>query len=303
MHIPSTSHHAFEIDLLRTFQAVVRFEQFLAAASYLNRSPSAVSVHIKRLETLVGGRLLDRDNQKVTLTPLGRRFALQSSELLRVHDRMLASYAQAGTRGRVRLGISDEYAEHLLQRLLAHLAAGYPDIELEIQAGSSGRLKSRVENGQLDLAVIVEPLTAEQSSTPPPAQPSSPPLQRFGSTEPVWVAAQDFQVDDDKPVPLALHANGCPYRAVALDSLTRQGKRWRTVVMSASMIALETAVNAGLAVGILDRDRVGPRMRVLRVEEGFPSLTLHEIQLIGSPGDATPAIEIVARLTGEHFRR
>lgn len=295
MHIPSTSHQAFEIDLLRTFQAVVRFEQFLAAASYLNRSASAVSVHIKRLETLVGGRLLERDNQQVTLTPLGRRFALQSAELLQVHDRMLASYAQGGTRGRARLGISDEYAERLLQGLLAHLAAGYPDIELEIKTGSSGKLKGWVDSGQLDLAVIAEPLSANASA--------SSPLRRFGTTEPVWVASQDFQVDHARPVPLALHANGCPYRAAALDALARAGKRWRTVVMSASMTALETAVSAGLAVGIIDRYRMGPRMRVLGADEGFPALALHEIQLIGTPGEVSDAVAIVARLTGEHFSR
>lgn len=291
----ATSHQAFEIDLLRTFQAVVRFGQFLAAASYLNRSPSAVSVHIKRLETLVGGRLLDRDNQTVTLTPLGRRFALQSNELLHVHDRMLASYAHTSTRGRVRLGISDEYADWLLHGLLAHLAAGYPDIELEIQTGSSGRLKGRVIGGQLDLAVVVEPLNT--------SDPATVPLQRFGSTEPVWVAGRDFQLDPAKPLPLALHANGCPYRAVGLDALASAGKRWRTIVMSASMTAVETAISAGLAVGILDRDRVGPRMRMLSFEEGLPALPVHEIQLVGAPGQATDAIQVVARLTGEHFRR
>ncbi|MEG5265856.1 LysR substrate-binding domain-containing protein [Pseudomonas sp. JDS28PS106] len=295
MHISSTSHHTFEIDLLRTFQAVVRFEQFLAAASYLNRSPSAVSVHIKRLENLVGGRLLDRDNQQVILTPLGRRFALQSTELLRVHDRMLASYSQAGIRGRVRLGISDEYAERLLQGLLAHLAAGYPDIELEIQAGTSGKLRARLDSGQLDLAVVAQPLSEDAAPTTP--------LQRFGTTEPVWAASEDFRMDREKPVPLALHAEGCPYRAAALDMLAQQGKRWRTVLMSASMTALETAVSAGLAVGIIDRFRLGPRMRVLSAEEGFSPLGLHEIQLIGTPGEVSDAVDIVGRLAGEHFRR
>lgn len=295
MHNFATTHHAFEIDLLRTFQAVVRFGQFLAAASYLNRSPSAVSVHVRRLETLVGGRLLERDNQTVNLTPLGRRFALQSSELLSVHDRMLASYTQTRARGRVRLGISDEYAEGLLHGLLTSLAADFPEIELEVQTGSSGHLKTRLDGGQLDLAVIVEP----QHS----GQPESQPLQPLGSTEPVWVAAQDFHVDGEKPLPLALHADGCPYRGIGLDTLARLDRSWRMVVMSASMTILETAICGGLAVGIVDRYRVNPRMRVLSPEEGFPALTLHQIQLIGTPGHSTEAVQAVAGLMGEHFWR
>ena len=294
MHNFATTHHAFEIDLLRTFQAVVRFEQFLAAASYLNRSPSAVSVHIRRLETLVGGRLLERDNQTVSLTPLGRRFALQSSELLTIHDRMLASYVHTQARGRIRLGISDEYAERLLHGLLASLATGFPEIELEVQTGSSGRLKARLENGQLDLAVVVEP--SPFSQTPCRV------LQDLGSTEPVWVASQDLHVDREKPLPLALHAEGCPYRGVGLDALSRLDKPWRMVVMSASMTVLETAVNTGQAIGIVDRARVGPRMRILGADEGFPALTSHRIQLMGTPGEASDAAQVVARLTGEHFR-
>ncbi|WP_434680858.1 LysR family transcriptional regulator [Pseudomonas sp. R1-18] len=291
----ATTHYAFEIELLRTFQAVVRFGQFLAAASFLNRSPSAVSVHIKRLEELAGGRLLERDNQTVTLTPLGRRFALQSAELLAVHDRMLASYARTSAQGRVRVGISDEFAEQLLGGVLAPLAAEYPDIELEVLTGSSGRLKTRLARGQLDLALIVEPVGLQGSGAEP--------LEYFGTTEPVWVAAHNFNVDADKPVPLALYGKGCPYRSMAVDTLARLGKSWRTVLMSASMTALETAICAGLAVGVIDRERVSPRMRVLVAEEGFPPMTPHHVQLIGAPGEASDAVQAVTRLTREHFRR
>ncbi|HGY2116027.1 TPA: LysR family transcriptional regulator, partial [Pseudomonas aeruginosa] len=51
-----------DIELLRTFHAILRFGRFLAAASHLNRSPSAVSTHVRRLEELAGGRLFERDN-------------------------------------------------------------------------------------------------------------------------------------------------------------------------------------------------------------------------------------------------
>ncbi|WP_268605094.1 LysR family transcriptional regulator, partial [Escherichia coli] len=50
-----------DIDLLRTFHAIARLGQFRAAAAFVNRSPAAVSVHIRRLEQVAGGRLLERD--------------------------------------------------------------------------------------------------------------------------------------------------------------------------------------------------------------------------------------------------
>jgi DNA-binding transcriptional LysR family regulator len=290
----STMPDTLDIDLLRTFQAVVRFEQFLAAATYLNRSPSAVSLHIRRLEDITGGRLLERDNQTVTLTPMGRRFALQSAELLQLHDRMLAGYNEPLISGRVRLGISEEYAGALLQCTLAPLSEGFPQIELEVETASSGRLHTRLQRGQLDLALVVELLDAVPSGEPP--------LYRFGTTEPVWVAAHSYQANPDKPLPLALHGKGCPYRSVALDALTRRGLTWRTVVMSAGTTALEATICAGLVIGIIDRDRVTPQMRILTEEDGLPTLPRHELQLVKAPGAPSQACEVLIRLIGDRFR-
>jgi DNA-binding transcriptional LysR family regulator len=282
-----------DIELLRTFQAVMRFQQFLAAATYLNRSPSAVSLHIRRLEEIAGGRLLERDNQNVALTALGRRFALQSAELLDVHDRILSALSAPAVSGRVRLGISEEYAAALLKGLIGPLSSTYPQIELEVETGSSGRLDARLQSGQLDLAMLVEPVDG-------PDNPLT--VSRFGTTEPVWVAAHDFQLPQGKPLPLALHGKGCPYRAVAIESLKRDNRPWRMVVTSASASALETTICTGLAIGIIDRSRLGPQMRILSGEDGLPALPLHDIKLVAAPGNTGAACEAVIELIGDRFR-
>lgn len=283
-----------DIELLRTFQAVVRFGQFLAASSFLNKSPSAVSLHIRRLEGLAGGRLLERDNQTVNLTPLGRRFALQSAELLSLHDRVLAGFTTPIASGRVRLGISEEYAGAVLACTLPHLTADFPHLELEVETGSSGRLGMRLQRGQLDMALLVEPIEG--------APADSRCVKTFGLTQPVWVAAHDYTPDLTKPVPLALHGKGCPYRSVAIDALTAQGRRWRAVIMSAGVTALETAIEAGLAVGIMDRARVGQGMRILTVADGFAQLPLHELRLLRAPGELSEAGEVLAGLIGHGFQ-
>jgi DNA-binding transcriptional LysR family regulator len=287
-------NESLDIDLLRTFHAIVRFKQFLAAASFLNKSPSAVSLHVRRLETLAGGRLLERDNQTVNLTPLGRRFALQSSELLALHDRLLSGFTAPAASGRVRLGISEEYAGAVLGCTLPHLSADFPHIELEVETGSSGRLHSRLQRGQLDLALLVEPVDGA------PADDRC--LKALGVTQPVWVAAHDYTPNFAKPVPLALHGTGCPYRSVAIDALTRQGRRWRAVIMSAGVTALETAILAGLAIGIIDRGRVRPGMRILSLDDGFAPLPLHELRLVRAPGALSEAGEVLLGLIGDGFQ-
>jgi len=284
---------ALDIELLRTFHAIVRFGQFLAAASFLNKSPSAVSLHVRRLEALAGGRLLERDNQAVSLTPLGRRFALQSAELLRLHDRLLAGFTAPVASGRVRLGISEEYAGAVLGCTLPHLTADFPYIELEVETGASGRLNTRLQRGQLDMALLVAPVDV--------AAPQMHCIKTFGITQPVWVAAHDYIQDLAKPVPLALHGKGCPYRSVAVDALTRQGRRWRVVIMSAGVTALETAIEAGLAIGIVDRTQARQGMRVLTVADGFPELPVHELRLMLAPGELSEAGEVLVGLISHGF--
>lgn len=284
-----------DIELLRTFHAIVRFGQFLAAAHFLNKSPSAVSLHVRRLEVLAGGRLLERDNQTVNLTPLGRRFALQSAELLLLHDRLLAGFTAPVASGRVRIGISEEYAGAVLACTLPHLTADFPHVELEVETGSSGRLGTRLQRGQLDLALLVEP--ADAAASPDRC------LKTFGLTQPVWVAAHDYALDPGKPVPLALHGKGCPYRAVAVDTLSRLGRRWRAVIMSAGVTALDTAIEAGLAIGIVDRARVSEGMRVLTTADGFPELPVHELRLMSAPGAPSAAAEVLVGLIGHGFSR
>ncbi|VVN74158.1 LysR family transcriptional regulator [Pseudomonas fluorescens] len=283
-----------DIELLRTFHAIVRFGQFLAASSFLNKSPSAVSLHVRRLEALAGGRLLERDNQTVNLTPLGRRFALQSAELLLLHDRMLASFSPPVASGRVRLGISEEYAGAVLGCTLPHLSADFPYIELEVETGSSGRLNTRLQRGQLDLALLVEPVEV--------TAPDARCIKTLGITQPVWVAAHDYRLDLARPIPLALHGKGCPYRSVAVDALTRLGRRWRVVIMSAGVTALETAIEAGLAVGIVDRAQVRPGMRVLTTADGLPELPVHELRLMLAPGTLSEAGEVLVGLIGHGFQ-
>src|SRR4051812_44964498 len=119
-----------DIELLRTFHAVARLGRFRAAAHLVNKSPAAVSVHIQRLEALAGGKLLDRDNQAVALTALGRRLLSGTSDILAAHDRVVEEIQGKALSGRVVFGIPDEYAAHVIRDILPGFAANWPNVVL-----------------------------------------------------------------------------------------------------------------------------------------------------------------------------
>lgn len=280
-----------DIDVLRTFHTIVRLGQFRAASLQLNRSPSAVSSQIRRLEEQTGGRLFERDNQAVTLTPLGRRVLLETADLLQAHDRILAGLTGQPVVGEVRLGVAEDYAARLLKAVLPRLQGEHPGIVLEVLTGNSGQLRRWLGQGLLDLALLVGPPSAGQAEG-----------QVFGHTQPVWVAGPGLLLPPDASIPLALHGEGCSYRELGIDLLTQRNRRWQAVMTSAASSALEAAVELGQAVAIIDRARMTAPMRELLPDEGFPVLPLHELRLASPPGERSPACARLAGLIAEDFR-
>jgi DNA-binding transcriptional LysR family regulator len=191
-----------DIDLLRTFHAVVRVGKFSAAAQALHKSPAAVSVHVQRLETLAGGRLLHRDNQRVTLTPLGERLLKSTVDLLQTHDRVLAQLQGAQLNGQITLGVPDEYAAHVIRDILPGFTAEWPNVVLRVLTAPSYTLSDWVQRGKVQMALVSRPRES-RSDVEVATQ-----AQVLAVTTPVWVAGTagrtpTFSQTSD-PLPLAL---------------------------------------------------------------------------------------------------
>ncbi|MEC9319431.1 MAG: LysR family transcriptional regulator, partial [Pseudomonadota bacterium] len=60
-------------DALRSFVAVIEFGGITAAGERLGRSQPAISIQIKKLEQQLGAELLQRQGQRLSLTPDGER--------------------------------------------------------------------------------------------------------------------------------------------------------------------------------------------------------------------------------------
>lgn len=269
--------NVLDIEVLRTFQAIARFGQFRAASLHLNKSPSAISAHVRRFEEMAGGRVFERDNQGVSLTPLGRGLLIKAAELLEAHDRIIRSFDGAGESERLRLGMPEEFARAVLRDVLDIFCGEYPRVELEVITASCGDLRHEIRKGNLDLCLILASQGDEETRDFVPVLPS----------QLVWVGAAGFQQSRSEPVPLALHGNGCPYRAAAIDTLAKEGRAWRCVMMSSGSAAVEAAIEFGLAVGVVDRMRVTKAMSVLTASDGFPQLPEHCFYLLrgaGKPG-------------------
>lgn len=278
-----------DIHLLRTFHAVARLGRFGAAAEHLHKSAAAISVQVQRLEAIAGGRLFERDNQSVALTALGSQLLGASAELLRHHDQLLGQLQGQGLAGRIRLGVPDEYAAHVIRDILPVFARAWPNVVLEVITAPSHTLQQRLERGKLHLAVMSRVRGTEH-----------PAAQVLAVTTPAWVGAATLACHPGKPLPVALYAADCPYRDAMLGALKGAGLSWRVVLDSPSSQAIRACVEAGLAIGLMDRGSLSEQLPLL---EGFPPIQEHEVVLRRASGVAgDQAIDLLAQSLQRGFR-
>lgn len=284
---------ALDLELLRSFQVVAQLGSLAAAAQRRHRTIGAISMQIKRLEEVLGSRLLERGPRGVTLTTAGESLVQESRELLRVHDEMLSRFTGRGLGGRVKLGLPEDYARELLTSVLPEFIAHHPNVLLEAVTATSGELARQITRSELALAVVLDR---------PHALPGGEPLWQ---TSPIWVGPRVGTLTQRNSIPLALHEVDCPYRELAIESLEAAGTSWHAVFTSTSIHAVENAVEAGLAISVIDRERMTSAMRELGSEDGLPRLQPCQARLHCArhvDRSSKPAVDALAALLRERLQ-
>src|ERR1700710_3130107 len=96
-------------DLLKAFVAVADHRSFTRAASMLNRTQSAVSMQIKRLEDRLGVELFHRTKVNVELSSAGEGLLGYARRILVLNDEAVGRVWDHKVEGFVRIGVMDDY--------------------------------------------------------------------------------------------------------------------------------------------------------------------------------------------------
>mgnify|MGYP003592874025 FL=1 len=274
-----------DLDLLRAFLAVAEDLSFSRAAERLLRSQSAVSLQIKRLETALGRRLLDRTPRTVALTPQGAAFVADARRLIELNDEAIARLAGPVVAGSVRLGTPEDFATSHLPRVLARFAEAYPAVALEVTCDLTLNLARAFRAGAYDMVLLKREPSAAASGL------------RVWREPLVWAAGPRRWEEEKTALPLVLSPAPCVYRKRAIAALDRAGRRWRIAYSCAALAGSQAAVRAGLGVTVLPRDMVPAGLRI--VDGGpLPPLDDTEIALLSARRLGVPA-----RMLRDHIAR
>lgn len=143
---------------LRTLVAIFRQGSFAAAADQLCLTQSAVSQQIRALEDELGLPLFDRNGRSPQLNTDGREACQRALKILQLYDSLGEGLGPAaGTRGSLSIGAIYTVQINPLAPVLAELKSHYPGFFVKVFRGMSADLVYRVEEGELDAAIVTGP--------------------------------------------------------------------------------------------------------------------------------------------------
>ncbi|HEU5385005.1 MAG TPA: LysR family transcriptional regulator [Streptosporangiaceae bacterium] len=145
-----------ELHQLEYFVAVAEEASFTRAAARVHVAQPGVSAQVRRLESELGQRLLDRSGRTVRLTEAGAAvLPFARAALDAVASARLAVDELAGlVRGQVTIGMVSGCALPVMAELLAGFHKQYPGVAISLAEDNSDRLVEMLGDGRLDLALI-----------------------------------------------------------------------------------------------------------------------------------------------------
>ena len=157
---------------LRSFIAIAECGSVTAAARRVHRTQSAVSAHLKQLESSVGVPLARRTTRQLALTAEGLRLLPVARRLLGLQDEARAAVRAAWPPRPWRVGLSEYFMPARLASLLDLLREHTAPAGLELLWSASEHLEQLWAAGEVDLAVV----------TSPPPRPGA----RLRRRDPLW---------------------------------------------------------------------------------------------------------------------
>ncbi len=144
-----------ELSQIDTFLTVAAEGSFSRAGKKLLRTQPAVSLALKRLESDLGEKLIDRSSKELVLTDAGRvvldfahRFHNVRRELLNALSELRDKQA-----GKLTIGANESTALYLITHI-EKFRRLYPRVKVEIRRSLSSRVPEELLAGTLDLGAI-----------------------------------------------------------------------------------------------------------------------------------------------------
>ena len=159
-----------KIRQIQFFLSVLQYNSFIKAAESLNVSQPGVSKAIRELEEILQVKLIKRHTNGIEITEYGRILENYSHLILKdiSNAEKEIKYLKEGTIGDINIGVAFSPRIYLVPKATINLQKKYPNINLDIYAGSRSDLILRLLEGKIDLfvsAIVPEDFVSSEKVT------------------------------------------------------------------------------------------------------------------------------------------
>lgn len=254
-----------DIELLRTFVAVVDNGSFTRAAGQIYRSQSAISMQIKRLEEQLDRQLFIRHARSLKLTLDGRSLIPYARKLLKIHDEAMDNIINRSQAKNIRIGCPDDFSHTLLPDLIQIMRSKIPSVHITSICANSNILRQHLDQGELDMTIITRPEGSNEGVL-------------LRQEQGVWLC-NDPQLLKQRPLPLALLEPTCKFHSGVIDSLEKADITYDLICDASNCGLLIELVRRNAAISVMTAHAAPDDLNKLSYAQGLPTLPIAEIVL------------------------
>lgn len=278
-----------DIGNLRAFCVVAEKESFTLAGELLGATQSTISMRVKKLEQLLGQKLFESSPHGVELTIFGTDFMPKAQELLGAHDNTLYSVTHQSEKQSFRLGVTYHGIDQNLPELLVMLKMAFPQYRLTISILSSEELYAGLSRHKLD-AIVAKRISGDHKG------------ERLFDGKLAWMAAKNFDYDQDQPLPLVSLGAPCSLRQMAINTLNTNKIKWQETFIGSNVFAVKSALSAGLGIACLEHRTLPDDCHTMGEDVNLPRLPDTEFVLEATSTARRRDDELVNAIT-EFFQK
>lgn len=150
-----------DIRVLNYFLMVAREENITKAAQLLHITQPTLSRQLMQLEEELGVKLFRRSNHSIYLTTAGLLFRRRAQEIVSLAEKAQAELKQDTDvlSGNIAIGCGEMKSVQEIAKLITEFQNQYPFVQFELYSGNNENIKERMEQGTLDLGLLLEPVS------------------------------------------------------------------------------------------------------------------------------------------------
>jgi DNA-binding transcriptional LysR family regulator len=257
-----------DIAPLRSLVAVADCGGFHRAAAALHLSQSAVSQHLRRVETVVGEPIVQRSGRGIVFTEIGLKALRHARTILAAHDTALEDLG-ATEHKLLTIGATEHGADVMLAGLSSALRERLPDMRVRFRLDRNVSLADSIDRGLVDLAIMLDGAGLDRAHASGVAR-----LQ--------WISARTLIISPRDPLPLVIFSEPCTLREPAFSILEDHHIDYEIVAECGDLSGLYAAVRSGLGLALLPM--IGKFPDGLCLAEGLPPANSASVLVRGRAG-------------------